>query len=267
MNCLAEPIRFRPSSAEGQPELVELLAYSLHDLRSRLHVIGSYASLSESELRGSQSDNSTREALAHIAKVCNETRNCQARITQISRLLRFGHGGAPVDEAPVDVADLLERVVLDRLPIAQARGLSLFAHYQDQLLFMVDVNRLTTLLENLVDNAIAATTEGVITVAGSKTAEGLVIEVADTGRGINSSEVERVFDPYWSESSEQGGSGGGLGLAICLLIVSDLSGELELITELGKGSCFRITFPTKGQTTPHGYEHLRVNTRSTIVSV
>jgi signal transduction histidine kinase len=69
----------------------------------------------------------------------------------------------------------------------------------------------------------------------------VVIEVTDTGTGIDPAVRDRIFDPFFT--TKPVGKGTGLGLSICHGIVTGLGGELSVDSELGKGSTFRVILP------------------------
>lgn len=71
-----------------------------------------------------------------------------------------------------------------------------------------------------------------------------VIEVADAGCGIPKENLERIFDPFFT--TKPAGVGTGLGLAICHTIVAELGGEIEVDSEVGRGTTFRVLLPQAG---------------------
>jgi signal transduction histidine kinase len=71
-----------------------------------------------------------------------------------------------------------------------------------------------------------------------------VIEVADAGCGIPKENLERIFDPFFT--TKPVGVGTGLGLAICHTIVAELGGEIEVDSEVGRGTTFRVLLPRAG---------------------
>src|SRR5882672_737542 len=108
-------------------------------------------------------------------------------------------------------------------------------------------SRLGQVLLNLLMNAAQAIPEGHadrneirVTTRTSATGEA-VVEVSDTGSGIPSENLGRIFDPFFT--TKPFGVGTGLGLAICHGIVVDLGGRMEVESEVGKGTLFRLTLP------------------------
>jgi two-component system NtrC family sensor kinase len=75
----------------------------------------------------------------------------------------------------------------------------------------------------------------------------VVIEVEDQGHGIAGSELGRLFEPFYTTKSP--GRGTGLGLSICYGIVADHGGRIEVDSQLGAGSTFRVHLPA-GRSTP-----------------
>jgi len=103
-----------------------------------------------------------------------------------------------------------------------------------------DGDRVLQIVGNLLSNAFRATPDGGRISLGLAQANGTVsVSVEDTGPGIPSEEVERIFRPFWSRD----GRGTGLGLPIAHELAGALGGRIELETEPGRGSCFRLVLP------------------------
>ena len=99
---------------------------------------------------------------------------------------------------------------------------------------------------NLTDNAVKFTPDGGhVSVALTSSSGQAVLEVADTGIGVPAHEQQRVFDRFFRSSLAQRHAipGSGLGLSIAHKIVEDHGGTLEVSSEAGKGSTFRVSLP------------------------
>jgi signal transduction histidine kinase len=98
---------------------------------------------------------------------------------------------------------------------------------------------------NLVLNAInAITPPGKIEVRTRLAGRSVELEVADTGCGIPQENIGRVFEPFFTTRAEKEGS--GLGLAVSYGIVKKHHGDIEVASELGKGSTFTVRLPANG---------------------
>jgi signal transduction histidine kinase len=99
---------------------------------------------------------------------------------------------------------------------------------------------------NLVGNAIdASKEEGEVAVRTHATGTDAVIEVQDSGTGIPAAIREKIFDPFFTTKPQ--GEGTGLGLSISYGIVQDHGGSIEVESEEGKGSLFRVKLPLRSQ--------------------
>jgi signal transduction histidine kinase/ActR/RegA family two-component response regulator len=133
----------------------------------------------------------------------------------------------------------------------QAKGLSLRREIEPRLMdlpLLGDSLRIQQILLNLVSNAVKFTQQGTVTISAAiqeeSTADVLIaIEVADTGIGIPSDALTRIFEPFeQADSSTTRQHGGtGLGLAICRRLVRLMGGDIMANSVVGLGSCFSLT--------------------------
>jgi two-component system OmpR family sensor kinase len=109
-----------------------------------------------------------------------------------------------------------------------------------------DQDGLTQVLLNLMQNGVAHTQPGQLVALGGSRSKDLVrLWVRDTGQGMDSETLERVFEPFFSGPSPAGGrSGLGLGLAIVKAIVAAHGGWVEVESQMEKGSRFTIVLPS-----------------------
>jgi signal transduction histidine kinase len=110
------------------------------------------------------------------------------------------------------------------------------------------VERISTALSNLVQNAVTYTPAGGhVTLSASQTDDGRVaFIVADTGVGIPPEHVPHVFDRFFRIPGQSDPAGTGLGLAIVKEVVTTHGGEIGVESELGRGTIFRLTLPAVG---------------------
>jgi signal transduction histidine kinase len=135
--------------------------------------------------------------------------------------------------------------------IAATRGLTLtYAPSARHLLALVDPDRLSQVLNNLIENALNYTAEGgtVHVTTGRESAEGRVwatVAVRDTGMGIAEDDLPYIFDRFFRgvEPREMQIQGTGLGLAIVKEIVASHGGHVAVESAVGTGSTFTVRVP------------------------
>ena len=168
-----------------------------------------------------------------------------ARVTTIIAQLLDLTRRSPGEPGPVDVPGIvLETVDLVRPGLAAA-GLALEVD-TDPAAGAVQghAHQLQQVVLNLLTNAIDATPPGgTVRVATRRVpAEAaVVVEVGDTGCGIPPADQKQIFEPFFS--TKEPGRGSGLGLFISAQIVRDHQGRIDVESEAGRGSTFRVTLP------------------------
>ncbi len=160
----------------------------------------------------------------------------------ISALLEFARP-AELKRESVDLRELLEHSLRLVQQDARAKDITIdLGQTSADLTHDVDPDRLSQCLLNLYLNAIQAMEDGgTLSIGCSREKDIVVITVADTGPGIDLDDLQQVFDPYFTTKP----SGTGLGLAIVHKIVEAHDGRLEVDSEPGKGTTFKIALPIK----------------------
>ena len=146
-----------------------------------------------------------------------------------------------------DIPKLIKQAVAALQPQAEARGLMISASLPDKLpLVSIDSHRIKQVLHNLLENAVAHTSQGdSITVTAWQQDNQVKISVADTGEGIPAEDLPNIFERFYrvDKSRTRATGGSGLGLTIARRLVEAHGGKIEVQSEPGKGSCFAFTLP------------------------
>ena len=111
---------------------------------------------------------------------------------------------------------------------------------------LADTNMIRTVIRNLISNAIKYTREnGSITTSSAIVNEMIEVRVEDTGIGIKSENLEKLFriDVNYSTKGTADETGTGLGLILCREFINKNGGQIRAESEFGKGSCFIFTLP------------------------
>lgn len=111
-----------------------------------------------------------------------------------------------------------------------------------QLEVEIDDQNLGLVIDQIVENATAHTTTGVVRVSYEYTGEGLAMAFQDTGSGISEERMKQIFERFVSSGSSHGT---GLGLAICHEITTQMGGKIRIKSEVGKGTIVWISIPCK----------------------
>jgi two-component system NtrC family sensor kinase len=143
--------------------------------------------------------------------------------------------------AEVDLHALLDELALFMHKDLFFNNIVLKRDYQaDPPVIRSDPGQLRQVFQNLVSNAAAAVARnGHITLATTRTLEGVRVVVADSGPGIAPENLERIFDPLFTTKTD----GTGLGLPICREILTRLGGRLEVASRPGEGAEFIVELP------------------------
>lgn len=165
-------------------------------------------------------------------------------VEQLLDLSRLEHGGMQLFLRRGGLAAHVRTLVHAFESLAEGAGVRLAADLPEACPEAVfDADKLTKIISNLVANAVKYTPpRGEVTVALRCGPERYVVEVSDTGRGIPAAEVARVFERFYRAGSTEA-AGAGIGLALVKELVDLHGGSVEVSSEEGRGSSFRVSVP------------------------
>ncbi len=167
-------------------------------------------------------------------------------LADLLEVSRFDAGAVALEVEPTNLVQLVEETVDDMRTVATEHGSGMRVvadgGYFDS---EIDARRIRRILRNLLGNAIEHGEGKPIVVSIDSNEDSVAIAVRDHGIGIDTSDVTRVFDRFWrADPSRKRTIGGtGLGLAISLEDASLHRGYLDVWSEPGQGTCFRLTVP------------------------
>ena len=172
-------------------------------------------------------------------------------LDMVNRILEYAKGSTgtvELEEASVNLRDLLDRCIAMLTPKAQAKQVSMMLEASQPVWARVDERRLRELTLSILDNAIKFNHQGGTVIAelvGSET--GIVLAFTDNGPGIPAEIQARIFDPFTQGDGaiDRRHEGIGLGLPIVQRYVQVHGGWIELISKLGAGTTVRVHLPAE----------------------
>lgn len=220
------------------------VADASHELRTPVTVIRNKTSM---VLLKPQSRQYYRTVLREINA---ETEHLGHLISDLLALARGDEGQTLFEQEPVRLDVIAEATVASMQPLAEERQLLLTAHAAQPVTCRGDEARLIQVMMNLLENAFRATPAGgQVKLSVTSNASGAQVQVQDTGSGIAPEDLPRIFERFYRadparQQTDRGGS--GLGLAIVEWIVRMHGGSIAVKSQVGRGSCFTLTFPLDG---------------------
>ncbi|MEJ2601292.1 MAG: ATP-binding protein [Anaerolineales bacterium] len=210
-----------------------------HELRTPTTNIGLFLELLE------EAPQEKRKEYLHIVR--EQAQLVRKLVEDVLDLSRLAIGKTrKIEFTDVDLNRVTEQVVNAHRPMADAAGLELRFTPAEGLPYMFgEQNQLARLITNLVTNSIRYTLHGNVTVRTSHTNGCVSLSVADSGIGIEPADLPHLFDRFYRGKQVRQSKihGTGLGLAIVKEIVDLHEGEIEIESQVGKGSIFNINFP------------------------
>ena len=216
--------------------LGRLAAGVSHEIRNPLGAVSLYVDLLDEELH-----QLTPDSPAVMAESLSEIKTQLGRLTELVEdylsLVRASH----IEVTPQDLGALVTTWAAEAEAQAAARGVTLQLEGLAALApVAVHANTLRRAVQNLVQNAVEATSQGgIVRLVGQSTATQIQLHVQDTGSGMAAAQLGQIFEPLYT--TKPGGT--GLGLYIVQEIVAAHGGQITVVSEEGQGTTFTITLP------------------------
>lgn len=214
----------------------EFVANVSHELRTPLFLLQGYGQALQEGIGGEEA----------VEVIVDETRRMQRLVDDLLELTRLEAEVISLNKETILVKEFLLSSKKKFDAVAQEKEIILQCNVDETLSLVGDIDRLTQVMVNFLNNAIRHTPRGgEITLGAEKCGETIKITVSDTGQGISPEELESVWERFYrvdkARAREEGGT--GLGLAIVKRIIEAHEGKVFAISELGKGSTFGFVIP------------------------
>jgi PAS domain S-box-containing protein len=167
-------------------------------------------------------------------------------VNDLAMLSRAERGKLTVEVEPIDVPELIKDLAANYTPQAKAKGLAFNTDVKEDIR-MLQSSKLYVreILQNFITNALKYTQEGGVTLSAEKADKGVRFAIKDTGIGISKTDQEKLFDKFFRSEDyrTRKTNGTGLGLYVTLKLSRLIHADIDLKSELNKGSTFSIFIP------------------------
>jgi len=226
-----------------EEERDEFISVVSHELRTPIAI--AEGNISNAQYIADKSGDMTTIKAA-LKEAHNQVLFLADMINDLSTLSRAERGKLQVDIEKINVHDLVTELADNYTSQAEAKGLG-FKTVLDPKLELLSSSKLYVreILQNFITNAIKYTAKGQVTLEASADPKGVRFSVRDTGIGISKSDQERVFDKFFRSEDyrTRQANGTGLGLYVTMKLTRLIHADIELKSELDKGSSFEIFIP------------------------
>jgi signal transduction histidine kinase len=224
----------------------EFLSHVSHELRSPLNSIYQFVTILLDKLAGELN----QDQHDYLEIVLKNAKQLQSMINDLLEVTRAQAGKLVIELQSTSLSDAIEYTLKTFQGAATAKGIVLSSHMERPLESVcADPTRIRQILTILVDNAIKFTpANGAVKIHArtfEKNRNFAVLEVLDSGPGVNPEMTERIFERLFqaSDPGSTGRNGLGLGLYICKDLVTRHGGQIWANKASGQGAVFSVTFP------------------------
>lgn len=225
---------------ETKDKLFSIIA---HDLRGPIGSLVNMFELLEDETLFTEKEK--KEAEIAMKK---STKSTYALLENLLRWSRLQNGTIEFDPQEINCFDIVEQCFTLLKNLSKNKKISLINNIKNDLYAYADKEMITTVIRNLISNAIKFTNEnGTIEVNADKKDYFIFISVKDNGVGISNKNIDKLFtiSEKISSTGTSGEQGTGLGLVLCKEFVEKNNGKIWVESEIDKGSNFIFTIPVK----------------------
>lgn len=203
----------------------------IHDIRNPISIIRGYAEMTV--IHSKEPERVESMATKIIAEADRLNRLAE-------EILDFSKGSIQLNLIPTDLAHLFKKINENLEPGLRARDIKWISSIDIKEPILADAERLYRVFVNVIDNARKAMKRGgILTIRAFPLADMAVVEILDTGVGMDEETQKHIFDPFYSKMS----GGTGLGMLIVSNIIEAHQGQIHVVSEVNKGTKVVIKLP------------------------
>lgn len=186
---------------------------------------------------------------AYCRRILRETDAMSRLVGDLLDLSRLRTGKVRFEPRDVDLAYLASSLCESLAPVGEKKGVFVAFESRCSLpVLWLDYDRIRQLAVIFLDNGIKHTPEGgTVTLFLDREGDTVLLGVRDTGHGISPEDLPHVFDRFYKADPQRGGLevGSGIGLSLAVQIARLHGGRVDVVSEIGKGTCFTARLPLR----------------------
>jgi K+-sensing histidine kinase KdpD len=203
----------------------------IHDIKNPMGTLRMYAQVIKKKTGDTEAAQLAEEIIRQVDRFVNMTQE----------ILDFSRGISDIHLEEIDLQEMMEGSLAFIEKDLSKRNVRVVQNFEFVGICVIDVEKMVRVFYNLAGNAADAMPEGgTLTVTTRKQDQTLVISFADTGQGMPPEIRAKVFEPFFTHGKKHGT---GLGLAIVRKIIDDHHGNIEIDSEVNKGTTIRLLLP------------------------
>ena len=211
-----------------------------HEMKTPIAVIKNYAELLQMK---NASDGEKAEYARNIEEAAG---HLSALISNILKLNKLENQRIDPEIESNDLCGQLEECILQYEEMWDEKELELEVDMEEKAVIQADPSLMELVWNNLLSNAIKFTEQGgKVTVRQATEAEYVEVSVSDTGCGMSKESIRHIFDKFYQGDTSHSKEGNGLGLALVKRILVLRNGDIQVVSQEGKGSTFTVKLPRR----------------------
>lgn len=206
-----------------------------HEIKTPLAVIQNYITLMQDDTLSAEQRKEYADTIYHA------TEQLTALVTNVLRLSKLENQSIRPSAKPYDVCRQLSECIMAFADKLEEKQIDFSAEIEDSAFVIADESLMEMAWNNLLQNAIKYTERGGrITLSQHSDHDSVTVQIADNGCGMDSATVKHIFEKFYQGDTAHAKEGYGLGLALTAKIIALSDGNIQVTSELGKGSVFTI---------------------------
>ena len=213
-----------------------------HEMKTPIAIIKNYAQL----LQMGQVTEETR--IEYARSIENAAGKLSNLISNILKLNKLENQCILPEMEDYDVCRQLCECILQFEDAWDEKEIELETQIEDAAMVRADANLLELVWNNLISNAVKFTQRGgSVRICQTSTEDHIIVAISDTGCGIAKENVNHIFDKFYQGDTSHAKEGNGLGLALVKRVLELMEGDIQVVSEVGKGSTFTVKLPVSGK--------------------